>query len=158
MSDQELSQLLLQKLNLTSDGSVNSIEFAHDNQVDHQKVVGVVKSLQSLGDMIEADQVETKRFELSGEGKQIVASGSHEYVVWNAIPDGGIPQPDLMKSLPNANVAKLGFSKAMSNKWIAIDKSSGKPVVTKKCQQVHDEVKELLVQIDNASSDKVCGI
>ena len=157
MSDQELSQLLLEKLNIKDSGEViNSIQFAIDQNQNHQIVVGVVKSLQSVPGLIDVDQVESKRWELSAEGKQMVVNGSHEFVIWNLIPSDGIAQPDLMKSVSDPNVAKLGFSKAMSNKWIAIDKSSGKPLVTKKCKDVKDNVKEQLISIQNGLYEMVC--
>ena len=73
-------------------------------------------------------------------------SGSHEARVYYAVDKvEGTAQPDIMvrrnkltwlillyffvveqKQVPNA---KVGFSKAMSNGWLKIDKSSGSPLV-----------------------------
>lgn len=159
MSDQELSQLLLEKLNLLQSPvvKINSLDFAQENQLDHQKVVGAVKSLQSLGELIKANQVESKRFELSNEGGQIVENGSHEFRVWSTIPmDGSILQSDLMKSIPDSNVARLGFAKAMSNKWITLDKSSGKPMVKRNASNVKDEIRVLLKLVQSGAATKVC--
>lgn len=155
MSDQELGQLLLEKLNL-QDEQINSLNFAKENQIDHQKVVGAVKSLQSLGELIQADQVENKRFELTKEGEQILQNGSHEYRVWSSIPvDGAIQQSELMQMIKDPNVSKLGFAKAMSNKWISIDKSSGKPMVRRSLIDVMDDVRNFLKLIKEDFSDKV---
>lgn len=154
MAADELCQQLVQKLSL-SESPINSIFFASEFSVDHQKVVGAIKSLQSMS-LIEADQLESKRLELTAEGKKIVANGSHEFVVWSAVPaDESIEQPELTKRINNANVAKLGFSKAMTNKWIAIDKSSGKPMVSRKVASVFDEVRQLLQLINDNAADKV---
>lgn len=153
-SADELCQQLVQKLSLT-EAPLNSIAFASEASVDHQKVVGAVKSLQSMN-LIEADQLESKRLALTAEAEQIVANGSHEFLVWSALPaEGGIEQAELTKKINNANVAKLGFSKAMTNKWIAIDKSSGKPIVSRKAADVVDEVQQLLQLVKNNAVDKV---
>lgn len=153
-SADELCQQLVQKLSLT-EKPLNSIAYARDASVDHQKVVGAVKSLQSMN-LIEADQQESKRLELTAEGQQIAANGSHEYLVWSALPaEGGIEQTELTKKINNANVAKLGFSKAIANKWIVIDKSSGKPIVSRKMNSVVDEVKQLLQLVKDNAVDKV---
>ncbi|KAH9407740.1 hypothetical protein TYRP_012562 [Tyrophagus putrescentiae] len=153
-SADELCQQLVQKLSLT-EAPLNSIAFASEASVDHQKVVGAVKSLQSMN-LIEADQLESKRLALTAEAEQIVANGSHEFLVWSALPaEGGIEQAELTKKINNANVAKLGFSKAMTNKWIAIDKSSGKPIVSRKAADVVDEVQQLLQLVKNNAVDKL---
>lgn len=62
--------------------------------------------------------------------------GSHEAGIYNAIPESGISQAELMK-LPNA---KVGFSKAMSNGWILVDKAVNPPLVKKKVPEIKDLV------------------
>lgn len=44
--------------------------------------------------------------------------------------------------------AKVGFSKAMANGWICVDKSTGKPLVKKKVESIEDTVQEHLRQIN----------
>ena len=59
---------------------------------------------------------------MTDEGKDVVAEGSYESRVYSLIPqDGGIEQGKLMASC--GTWGKIGFSKAMSNGWILIDKS-----------------------------------
>jgi len=60
--------------------------------------------------------------ELTSEGKEVAKNGSHEVVLYNAVPEIGADQAKLIQDIPNG---KVGFSKAMSNGWILIDKSSG---------------------------------
>lgn len=150
MSADDLVQLFVDKLAISDAPQMNSIEFAQQNNVEHQKVVGAVKSLQSML-LVDAEQVESKRFELTKEGQQIVAEGSHEFRLYSAVPAGGIEQPALMKCIPDANVGKLGFTKAMSNKWIGIDKASGKPMVVRKAENVVDDVQASLKALDKVS-------
>ena len=46
--------------------------------------------------MVKTEQKVTKRWELTEEGKQVAENGSHEALVYNAIPAEGITQSELM--------------------------------------------------------------
>lgn len=109
---------------------------------DHQKVVGAVKSLQVIDDLILVEQLTHKKWELTGEGIEVSKNGSYEALIYNAVPADGIAQNELMKNVPNS---KIGFSKAMSKGWINFDKSSNK--VTRKVESIVDEVQQHLQQI-----------
>ncbi|XP_018318494.1 phenylalanine--tRNA ligase alpha subunit [Agrilus planipennis] len=123
--------------------AVNTIALAKILQEDHQKVIGAVKSIQATGDLVTADPQSTKHLELTSEGKEIAEKGSHEAAIFNAVPEEGISQSDLMK-LPNS---KVGFSKAMSAGWISLDKTGTTPVVRRKTSQIHDAVQQHLKDI-----------
>ncbi|XP_075217209.1 phenylalanine--tRNA ligase alpha subunit [Lycorma delicatula] len=144
----ELGEQILVYLDKVSE--VDTLKLSHILSEDHQKIVGAVKSLQALGDVIGVEQQTNKSWELSSEGKFISESGSHEALIFNAIPQEGISQAELMKSVPNS---KVGFSKAMSKGWISLDKCSGK--VFKKVETITDEVKDHLNLIQNGQYDKV---
>lgn len=116
-------------------GEVDTVCLAELLAEDHQKIIGAVKSIQANGDLIVADPQSQKRLDLTDEGKSVVKNGSHEALVFNAVPASGIPQAEIMKSVPNA---KIGFSKAMSAGWIAVDKSKG--VVVRKVSEIQDVV------------------
>eukprot|EP00062_Callorhinchus_milii_P026014 gi/632987646/ref/XP_007882670.1/ PREDICTED: phenylalanine--tRNA ligase alpha subunit-like [Callorhinchus milii] len=110
-----------------------------------------VNPLFPVAQLIEAELRASKHWELTEEGREIAEKGSHEARVYNAIPPNGITQGDLMK-LPSG---KVGFSKAMSNKWIHIDKKAeGGPYIYKGIDSIKDEVKGklLLVQQGKDSS------
>lgn len=77
--------------------------------------------------------------------------GSHEANVYNAIPETGIPQSEVMK-LPNA---KVGFSKAMSAGWIFVDKSSTPPLIKKKVPQIQDTVQDLLKRVPAGDASSI---
>ena len=66
---------------------------------------------------------QVKSWKLTGEGEEVVQSGSHEARLFNLVPagDGGIEQAKLMGLC--GKWGKIGFSKAMSAGWITIDKS-----------------------------------
>ncbi|XP_060571763.1 phenylalanine--tRNA ligase alpha subunit-like [Ruditapes philippinarum] len=121
--------------------------------VDHQKIVGVVKSLQASGDVINAEQKLNKSYELTDEGKQVAENGSHEALIFNAIPDGGILQAELMKVVPNA---KIGFSKAMQAGWVQMDKKAeGGPKVFKKVESIEDTVQDCMKRIQDLKLDGI---
>ncbi|XP_075433620.1 phenylalanine--tRNA ligase alpha subunit [Ascaphus truei] len=152
MADNPVSELLLQRLQDVGCGGLHSLELAAELGLDHQQVVGAVKSLQSLGELIEAEQRSGRRWELSPEGEEIAREGSHEARVFYCLPQEGLPQSELMK-LP---IGKIGFSKAMSNRWIRLDKSAaGGPRVFPAVASVVDAVKEKLSLILQEKADQI---
>ncbi|XP_062387863.1 phenylalanine--tRNA ligase alpha subunit isoform X2 [Sardina pilchardus] len=151
MADTGVVEILLKRIEAV-DGGVDSQDVATALSVDHQVVVGAVKSLQSLGDIISAEQRSSKHWELTGEGQETAEKGSHEARVFNSIPDEGLAQSELMK-LPSG---KVGFSKAMSNKWIRVDKGhEGGPRVFRMVEKIDDSVQDKLVQIQKGIADEV---
>ncbi|XP_032066414.1 phenylalanine--tRNA ligase alpha subunit [Thamnophis elegans] len=147
------AELLLQRLEqVTADGEAGlcSLEAATALGLEHQVLVGAVKSLQSLGEVIEAEQRTSKTWELTPEGQEIIHEGSHEVRVFNSIPPEGLLQSELMK-MPSG---KVGFSKAMSNKWIRLDKSSESgPRIFQAMESVQDTVREKLLQVQKGETN-----
>ena len=152
MSD--IAERILQLLD-SSDGSVTSSALASKLGVETQKIVGTLKSLQSLGGYIDTEMVSEKRWTLSKEGLEVAEKGSHEAVVYSNVPDVGIGQKELME-LTGAN-GKIGFSKAMSSGWIMIDKADG-GIIKKKVESISDTVQSHLKLVqrgdDKALDDK----
>ncbi|XP_041091659.1 phenylalanine--tRNA ligase alpha subunit isoform X2 [Polyodon spathula] len=140
MADSGVAEALLQRLD-RADGGVDSQQVAASLGLDHQLVVGAVKSLQALGEVICAELRSSKHWEVTEEGKEIAEQGSHEARVFNCIPAEGMAQSQLMK-LPSA---KVGFSKAMSSKWVRLDKNAeGGPRIYKSVDSIEDTVKDRL--------------
>jgi len=72
-----------------------------------------------------------------------VEKGSHEAIVFAAVPTttGGISQSDLMKVAGAAG--KIGMSKAIQNGWIKIVKDEeGATKVVRAVDNIHDKVCE----------------
>lgn len=143
-----LPELVLEKVNVLN--CVDTLQLSSILNEDHQKIIGAVKSLQCLGNLINAEPVTTKLWELTDEGKTVSLHGSHEAIVYNAVPEEGIPLAELNSKDPNA---KIGFSKAMSKGWIVLDKASG--VVTRKVSEINDEVQSHLVAIVNNKAEDI---
>ncbi|CAI8034323.1 Phenylalanine--tRNA ligase alpha subunit [Geodia barretti] len=100
----DLGGLILQVLE--EKGQLDSFDFSREAGREHQTVVGAIKSLQSVGNVVSTEQRQFESWVLTGEGQEVVENGSHEARVYNA------------SSIPNA---KVGFSKAMSAGWLRID-------------------------------------
>ncbi|XP_077590023.1 phenylalanine--tRNA ligase alpha subunit [Stigmatopora nigra] len=151
MADTRVLETLLQHLEKANDG-VESLNVASTLGVDHQVIVGAVKSLQSLGDMISAELRSSKHWELTDEGKEIADQGSQEARVFNAVPQDGLSQSDLMK----LSYGKIGFSKAMSNKWIRMDKAhEGGPRIFRSVENIEDQVREKLLLVQKGDSSNL---
>ncbi|KYM94525.1 PREDICTED: phenylalanine--tRNA ligase alpha subunit isoform X2 [Cyphomyrmex costatus] len=139
-----LTDRILEYLN--AHGETNSLDLADIFQEDHQKIIGAIKSLETVDDLITVKPISQKRWEITEEGKYVIEHGSHEATVYNAIPDEGIPQAKLIKSCP---YAKVGFSKAMVAGWIELDKSGNVPTVRKKAPSIIDIIQIHLKNLSN---------
>jgi predicted transcriptional regulator len=67
MSKPLLTEQILKYLDHTE--KVSSLQLSTELEVEHQKVVGAIKSLQSVGEVIKADQKNESRIELTTEGE-----------------------------------------------------------------------------------------
>ncbi|CAK9823555.1 Phenylalanine--tRNA ligase alpha subunit B [Anthophora retusa] len=127
-------------------GEVNSLHLAEIFKEDHQKIIGAIKSLEAIGDLITTKQITDTKWELTLEGQHIVDHGSHEAAIYNVIPDGGVLQSEVMQTVP---FAKIGFSKALQSGWIEIDKTKGTPIVKKKVSSIIDTTQNDLINLAN---------
>lgn len=78
-------------------GEVDTLDLVPVLGVDHQKIVGALKSIEANGELLSTVQTSRKTWDLTEEGKTVLANGSHEAFVFNAVPADGIAQADLMK-------------------------------------------------------------
>ena len=85
--------------------------------VDHQALVGAVKSLWADG-YVTMDQKSCSWLNATKEGCDISKNGSPEYKVYAAVSAAGsLPVADLEKSVGKAS-AKVGLGAAMREKWL----------------------------------------
>lgn len=93
----ELTEQILKYID--ENGEVDTLDLVSVFSVDHQKIIGALKSIEANGELLNATQTSHKSWELTDEGKDVLANGSHEAIVFNSIPIDGILQADLMKVL-----------------------------------------------------------
>lgn len=144
-----IDQFILERLAET--GLAETCALAKECAHDHQEIVGAVKRLQSLGDIIKAELVQSEDWVLTTEGRYMAEHGSYEATVFHAVNDAGLLQSQLEK-LPLGKNAKIGFSKAMSEGWLRIDKSAvGGPTIYRKVNSINDDVQKNLKIIESGS-------
>ncbi|XP_029156607.1 phenylalanine--tRNA ligase alpha subunit-like isoform X2 [Nylanderia fulva] len=131
----QLTDRILEYLDSYDD--TDSLDLAEKFQEDHQKIIGAIKSLETMDNLIIVKPISKKKWEITTEGQHVIEHGSHEAVVYRNVPNNGISQAELMKSVP---YAKVGFSKAMVAGWIEIDKSGSIPIVRKKVPFIIDNI------------------
>ncbi|XP_016949311.1 phenylalanine--tRNA ligase alpha subunit [Drosophila biarmipes] len=147
----DLTERILQQLE-TAD-KVDTLDLAVLFAEDHQKIVGALKSIQAHGELVTAETATHKSLGLTDEGRAVVEHGSHEALVYAAVPPEGIAQAALMAAGgPNA---KVGFSKAMSHGWILVDKSVSPPLVRRKVDTITDVVRNQLHQVAQGKGDQL---
>ncbi|KAM7288176.1 RNA-dependent RNA polymerase 6 [Ixodes scapularis] len=113
----------------------------------------ILQALNRPLQVIQAEQRSTRLWELTAEGQEVAEKGSHEALVFQAIPPQGISQQLLMKNVPNA---KVGFSKAMSLGWVRLDKTGdGGPTAFRKVDEIEDRAQQYLAAIQRRCPDQV---
>ncbi|KAJ7537884.1 hypothetical protein O6H91_11G026100 [Diphasiastrum complanatum] len=138
---QHVEEVILSHLQ-THEEIVNSGEFAKANGLEHDLLLSVVQSLHGFN-YVEAQDIKKEAWVLTEEGNSYATLGSPEVQVYKAIPLEGISREDLQKKL-DVSVFKIGFAKAMGNKWLET-----KPLVSRKVSNVEDQVQQQLVHIRN---------
>ena len=118
----DIRQSILCKLKDSNNDDVvlNSFELSKFLTVDHQDVVGVIKSLSS-SNVIESKERRESIKNLTEEGECVVKSGSSEAILFNSISDTGT---SIFNPIITNN--SIGLSKAIQKGWIKIiDKEYG---------------------------------
>ncbi|XP_043678483.1 phenylalanine--tRNA ligase alpha subunit [Vespula pensylvanica] len=131
---------------LDENGEVNSLDLAEIFNEDHQKIVGAIKSLEALGDLINTTLTSQQKWEITSEGQHVIKYGSHEAAVYYSVPDNGISRSDIDSSVP---FAKIGFSKALAAGWIKLDKSDSTTIVRKAVPSITDTIQIHLKNLDS---------
>lgn len=150
-----LSQTL--KILSSHDGPITSLQLSEKLQIEHQRAVGIIKSIVAQAaattpSFLIIEQRDFKKLDLTPEGEIILGNGSHEARIFREVMKHGltgVDQVNLFKCIQDPSMAKVGFSKAMSNGWILIDKDTKK--VRPKVEKIQDSVHELIKSISEMS-------
>ena len=86
-------------------------------------------------------------YKLTDEAKEYLEKGSPEVQLFNAVPPEGISMADIKVKL--GKVGDVGFRQAMQQRWVAIDKSSGQPVVMRKVETIEDKAVAIMRKIQD---------
>jgi hypothetical protein len=97
----------------------------------------------SADDYIKLEVIEKKLLELTEEGKSYVEKGTPEYQYASALElNKPIPKAEVEEKV-GKEIAKIGFAKAMKNKWISIS-GEKKDIVERISDNLDDSDKQLL--------------
>lgn len=140
----DLEQYILTRL--ATDGIIaDTWTLSQEIGIDHQSLVGVVKSL--LVDRYVADEaLSTTFWALTEEGKEVVSNGSPEVRVFNAVTAEGVSVSSLNSQL--GEVAKIGMGVCMKNKWL---QKKG-DLIVRNCDSVTDETTVILQRVESGDS------
>merc|ERR1712183_974568 len=148
--EENIDQVILEQVDKI--GTVDTYELSKEYKKDHQLFVGAVKRLQSLGKIIEATLKQSERWVLTPEGEAMAANGSYEAVLFSLVAKEGLKQADLAKTKLGKN-ANLGFSKAMAEGWLVLDKNAeGGPRVMRKVDTIVDNVQNILKSVQRGDA------
>mmetsp|Transcript_40269 Transcript_40269/g.89432 ORF Transcript_40269/g.89432 Transcript_40269/m.89432 type:complete len:496 (+) Transcript_40269:146-1633(+) len=136
---------VLQTINENNEIS-DSGDFAAKHGIDHNVVVGTIKSLAS-SELITVQDIDHFKYSLTDEAVGYLSLGSPEAQVFNLVPAEGLPLAAL-KSKLSADVADVGFKQAMQQKWLATDKSGGEPKIVRKVDSIEDKTQLLLKEVE----------
>lgn len=103
---------------LGNEKEFNSIQLAQQWNIDHQKLIGAIKSLLANEGVLATKDITEKRLELTNEGAQFANEGSPEFLVFEFVGVDGAAQADIQKQ----PFGKIGMSKAMQFKWVSVEK------------------------------------
>ena len=122
------------------------------NNLDHNSVVGVIKSLSGDG-YVTIEELTASFYTLSNEATNIVQNGSQEMVVLTALVAAGEAglSVDELKAKVGAGVQKIGMGKCMKNKWAK--KNGANLVAVKTLDEVTDETRGSLKALQDADGD-----
>lgn len=118
-------ETILEKLE-SLNSSLSSISLSEEFKCDHEKIIGIIKSLESR-DIIETKFVSDNMLSLTDEGKDYLMNGSPEFRLIRVILEQKnytIKQNEAMNLL-GASTFKIGFSKCLQKKIIKLNKELG---------------------------------
>lgn len=147
-----VEKAILTHLSSGADAKIDdTFVWAAANKLDHNAVVGSVKSL-LVDAYVSAEELFTSFYTLSKEAQDVVENGSQEMRVLAALVESGegLSMPDLQTKV-GKNVCKIGMGNCMKNKWAK--KDGDKLVALKTLEEVVDETKDKLKALQDADGN-----
>lgn len=145
-SSEDCEAALLQYLQ--TDGAIveDTYPWSIARGLPHDKVVGAIKSL-LVDAYLHVEDLSNQFWSLEVEGTQIVANGSPERLVFEAVSQAGRLSLTGVPDVVGKDVAKIGMSNCLKNKWVKKDGGDLIPAV----ESVEDDVQQSLVQLQQAN-------
>ena len=140
---EKIRQEILSKLSKTE--TLNSEDLSKEFNVDHQIIVGIIKSLE-IKEIISISKLEKKEISLLENGKNCIEKGSPNIQILKEIKSGPKTKKEL-KDFFGKEIFSHGFSMAMKSKEITYDKKTD--LITLNIPEIpkNDEFQEKLLQM-----------
>jgi len=129
----------------------DSYPWSQTQQLDHLKVIGVIKSLSADGYVVTRD-LQTSFCQVTEAGRQVLQEGSQEYRVLSAVlaqGSSGVPMGELA-NLVGKDVSKIGMAQCMKERWLTKEGANLVPTVTS-LDQVQDGARADLQRLTERS-------
>ncbi len=139
---------------VAAEEGVDTLQLAQRWGVEHQAVVGIMKSLGSDG-YIASEQASTSQVALTPAGQEALDNGSPEARVFAAIPTEGAAIPDVQAAAGQA-VYKAGFGTALKAKWVIMDKAAGR--LSRGVDEIQDTVPATLQAIKEGNFEETAEL
>ena len=144
--------LILKYLSTSEEAKINdTYVWSEESKLDHNKVVGAVKSLQ-VDEYVTASDLSTSFYTLSKEALEIVKNGSQEIMVLKVLAEAGedgMSLADLQSKFSSKNVCKIGMGNCLKLKWI--QKKGATLIAIAKPEEVTDATQQDLIQLQSAN-------
>lgn len=154
VNDSELLKQNILKI-INDKNSLASIDYSLEQKLDHQQVVGALKSLEMLGKVI-LTQKEKKYFSILQDGQSVIQNGCPENVLMKYVLENSkekpLKQSDIKGKLPK-DAETRGFSIAMKNKLISLDKESNIVINNKDYNPNIDPIRDQMLAIQSNPSN-----
>lgn len=122
----------------------DTLQFAQRVGVTHTDLDKSLKSL-LVDDYLELGVIERKLLELTDEGATYADKGTPEYQYASALELNVPTDKSAVEGKVGAEIAKIGFAKAMQRKWIKLD-GDNKNGVVRIAEKLEDQEKDLLTK------------
>jgi hypothetical protein len=118
LTDEQLQQHVLTYLSKNTEIK-DSAEMVADLKISAKVMDGALKSL-NVDEYVDLKVIDLRLIELTKEGASYLESGTPEFQYASAMEvNVEIPKGDMDKKV-GAQIAKIGFQKAMQNKWVKL--------------------------------------
>lgn len=148
----QISQRIVDALEAT--GPFASNEWAAKHGLEHQAVVGALKSLNGR-EIITMEQFDVSDIVLSAEGQQYIELGSPEARLWNILTSV-MSSTDAENAMNDKGAFKIAMMQAMKSGWIKSNKNPDKTQsLERKADKIEDAVQTQLKLIASKQSEKL---
>lgn len=108
---------------------ISTMDLANKLNVQHQAVVGAMKSLEGDGYIV-TSMHSIQQWKLNDEALSIIANGSPEFRLFEALASGPQEQSELAKTL-GADIVANGMKNGMKDKLVKVSKDAGKVIISR---------------------------